>query len=192
MGAAAAVKVKLKRQDDAQVFEVELLAQNGQSDSSGARSIRLTIDGRELEASIVPMRDGCAVIELGDRHVRMAAAHRRAAILVAAGPFTAEFSIVEERAARRAGGLAAHELAAPMPGKVLKVLVAEGQRVEHGEALIVLEAMKMETTLYAESAAVVARICVAPGQMVDHGTRLIELSPPGSAATPPESPPQDD
>ncbi len=80
----------------------------------------------------------------------------------------------------------------PMLGKVLKVLVAEGQRVEHGEALIVLEAMKMETTLYAESAAVVARICVAPGQMVDHGTRLIELSPPGSAATPPESPPQDD
>ena len=39
-----------------------------------------------------------------------------------------------------------------MPGKVLKVLVAEGQTVEHGEPLIVLEAMKMETTLYAESA----------------------------------------
>jgi 3-methylcrotonyl-CoA carboxylase alpha subunit len=189
---AAAVKVKLKRQGDAQLFEIELLAQNEASDSEGARSVNLAIDGRKLEASIVPMPDGSAMVELEGRRVRVAAARRRAAILAAAGPFTAEFSIVEERAARRAGGLASHEVDAPMPGKVLKVLVGEGQGVAHGEALIVLEAMKMETTLYAESAAVVSRICVAAGQMVDHGTRLIELSPPRSAATPPESPPQDD
>ncbi len=185
------MKVKIKRQGDARVFDVELLAQNDESDSEDARSVRLTIDGRELEASIVPMRDGSAMIELGGRRVRMAAAKRRAAIFAAVGPFTAEFSVAEERASRRAGGLAAHELDAPMPGKVLKVLVAEGQAVEHGDALIVLEAMKMETTLYAESAAVVARICVAAGQMVDHGARLIELSPPSSAARPSESPPQD-
>ena len=190
------MKLKLKRQGDAQVFEVELLAQNDASDSDSARqqdrAVLLAIDGRKLEARIVPMPDGSAIVELEGRRVRVAAARRRAAILAAAGPFTAEFSIVEEREARRAGGLASHEVDAPMPGKVLKVLVAEGQAVEHGQALIVLEAMKMETTLYAESAAVVSRICVAAGQMVDHGTRLIELSPPSPSAIPPESPPQDD
>ncbi|MGB6564467.1 MAG: acetyl-CoA carboxylase biotin carboxyl carrier protein subunit, partial [Candidatus Binataceae bacterium] len=94
--------------------------------------------------------------------------------------------------AHRAGGLAAPEVDAPMPGKVLKVLVAEGQPVEHGDPLIVLEAMKMETTLYAESPAIVAKICVVAGQMVDHGARLIELSPVATPARPPESPPQDD
>jgi 3-methylcrotonyl-CoA carboxylase alpha subunit len=79
-----------------------------------------------------------------------------------------------------------------MPGKVLKVLVAEGQPVEHGDPLIVLEAMKMETTLYAESPAIVAKVCVEAGQMVDHGARLIELSPAATPARPPESPPLDD
>jgi biotin carboxyl carrier protein len=50
----------------------------------------------------------------------------------------------------------------------------------------------METTLYAESPAIVAKICVEAGQMVDHGARLIELSPVATPARPPESPPQDD
>jgi 3-methylcrotonyl-CoA carboxylase alpha subunit len=112
--------------------------------------------------------------------------------MVAAGPFAAEFAAVEGRAAHRAGGLAAPEVDAPMPGKVLKVLVTEGQAVEQGDPLIVLEAMKMETTLYAESAAIVKKICVVPGQMVDHGARLVELSPVATSARPPESPPQDD
>jgi biotin carboxyl carrier protein len=112
--------------------------------------------------------------------------------VAAAGPLAAEFIVVEGRTAHRVGGLAAPEVDAPMPGKVLKVLVAEGQAVEHGDPLIVLEAMKMETTLYAESPAIVAKICVVAGQMVDHGARLIELSPAAIPAKPPESPPQDD
>jgi biotin carboxyl carrier protein len=49
----------------------------------------------------------------------------------------------------------------------------------------------METTLYAESAAMVAKICVVDGQMVDHGARLIELSPVATSAKPPESPSRD-
>jgi 3-methylcrotonyl-CoA carboxylase alpha subunit len=99
--------------------------------------------------------------------------------------------MVEGRTAHRAGGLTAPEVDAPMPGKVLKVLVAEGQPVAPGDPLIVLEAMKMETTLYAESAAMVAKICVVDGQMVDHGARLIELSPVATSAKPPESPSRD-
>src|SRR5215472_1030651 len=186
--------MKLKRQGDGHEFEVEPIAQDGGANrgAEGARSVVIAIDGRRLAASIVPMPDGSAIIELEGRRVRVATARRRSAILAAAGPFAAEFSIVEERAARRAGGLASHEVDAPMPGKVLKVLVAEGQPVEHGQALVVLEAMKMETTLYAESPAIVAKICVEPGQMVDHGTRLIELSPASIPARPPGSPSQDD
>ncbi|MGH7913332.1 MAG: acetyl-CoA carboxylase biotin carboxyl carrier protein subunit, partial [Candidatus Binataceae bacterium] len=76
--------------------------------------------------------------------------------------------------------------------KVLKVLVAEGRRVEPGDPLIVLEAMKMEMTLYAESPAIVAKICVAEGQMVDHGARMIVLSPAAISARPLEAQSQDD
>src|SRR5262249_61452925 len=82
------------------------------------------------------------------------------------------------RGARRGGRGA--EVTAPMPGKVLRVLVEEGEPVVAGQPLVVLEAMKMETALAAESDAVVKRVLVAPGQMVDHGARLIELSPPAA------------
>jgi biotin carboxyl carrier protein len=186
--------VKLKRQGDAREFEVELLAQTKQdgADAGRARAVRIIIDGREIAASVASMPDGSAMVELGGCRVRVAGARLRSSIVVAAGPFAAEFAMVEGRTAHRAGGLASHEVDAPMPGKVLKVLVAEGQAVEHGDALIVLEAMKMETTLYAESPAIVAKICVEAGQMVDHGARLIELSPAATSARPPESPPQDD
>lgn len=186
--------MKLRRQGDAREFEVELFANNqaGKTEAGGARVVRISIDGREVAATVAAMADGSAMVEFDGRRVRITGARRRAAIVAAAGPCAAEFVIVEGRTAHRAGGLAAPEVDAPMPGKVLKVLVVEGQAVAHGDALIVLEAMKMETTLYAESPAIVAKICVAAGQMVDHGARLIELNPAPLPSRPPESPSQDD
>ena len=69
-----------------------------------------------------------------------------------------------------------------MPGKVLKVLVRDGDLVEAGQPLVVIEAMKMETTLAAESAAIVKQVRVEEGQTVDHGAVLIELSPPPASS----------
>lgn len=71
--------------------------------------------------------------------------------------------------------LAAPEILAPMPGKVLSVLVEEGQAVASGDGLIILEAMKMENRIVAEAPAIVRRVHVTDGQMVDGGALLIEL-----------------
>lgn len=71
--------------------------------------------------------------------------------------------------------LAAPEITAPMPGKVLSVLVEEGQEVATGDGLLILEAMKMENRIVAEAAAIVRRIHVVDGQMVDGGALLMEL-----------------
>ena len=65
-------------------------------------------------------------------------------------------------------------LVAPMPGKVLKVLVAVGQEVAVGAALVVLEAMKMEHTVRAIEAGVVSALHVAIGDQVD-GDRLLAV-----------------
>ncbi|RVU46967.1 hypothetical protein EA187_07480 [Lujinxingia sediminis] len=54
----------------------------------------------------------------------------------------------------------------PMTGVVLSVEVAAGQHVECGQALAVIEAMKMENTLYAAHAGVVCEVCVGPGETV--------------------------
>jgi biotin carboxyl carrier protein len=71
--------------------------------------------------------------------------------------------------------LATPEIIAPMPGKVLSVLVEEGQEVASGDGLLILEAMKMENRIVAEAPAVVRRVHVTDGQMVDGGALLIEL-----------------
>lgn len=67
------------------------------------------------------------------------------------------------------GGIGAGEVAAPMQGTILKVLVEPGQTVERGDAVVILEAMKMETTLAAGTAGVVNEISVAPGDTVAAG-----------------------
>jgi 3-methylcrotonyl-CoA carboxylase alpha subunit len=67
------------------------------------------------------------------------------------------------------------ELAAPMPGKVVAVLVHTGDRVEKGAPLLILEAMKMEHTIKAPGPGRVARICHQVGEQVGEGAELIEF-----------------
>ncbi len=64
---------------------------------------------------------------------------------------------------------------APMPGRIVRLLVAVGDRVEAGTPLVVIEAMKMENELRAGHAATIARILVLPGFTVEAGAKLVEL-----------------
>ena len=75
------------------------------------------------------------------------------------------------RAAGGGGGAAAGsgEVTVPMQGTIVKVLVEVGQEVEVGQAIVVLEAMKMENQISAEKAGTIKEIKVAPGDTVGHG-----------------------
>jgi acetyl/propionyl-CoA carboxylase alpha subunit len=64
---------------------------------------------------------------------------------------------------------------APMPGTVIRVLVAEGERVQPRQPLVVLEAMKMETPLVSPYAGIVRRLHVGEGDQVSGGAVVIEL-----------------
>jgi pyruvate carboxylase len=66
-------------------------------------------------------------------------------------------------------------VAAPMPGLVVSIAVHEGQKVEKGDTLLSLEAMKMETAVRAERAGTVTRIAVQPRQTVDMKDLLVVL-----------------
>ncbi|MFI5103355.1 MAG: acetyl/propionyl/methylcrotonyl-CoA carboxylase subunit alpha [Terriglobales bacterium] len=73
-------------------------------------------------------------------------------------------------------GAGRHQSAnSPMPGQVLRILVAQGQRVKPGEPLIVVEAMKMEQNIIATIEGVVAAILVKPGEIVAPGQMLVEI-----------------
>jgi methylmalonyl-CoA carboxyltransferase small subunit len=62
-----------------------------------------------------------------------------------------------------------------MPGSVIAVRVSEGDDVEAGQVLVVLEAMKMENNVPAPAAGRVARVLVSAGQQVQRGETLVEL-----------------
>jgi biotin carboxyl carrier protein len=67
------------------------------------------------------------------------------------------------------------DIVAPMPGRVVQVLVQVGDAVQRGQTLIILESMKMELEIAAPRDGVVKRIPVEPGAQVDKGMRLVEL-----------------
>lgn len=68
---------------------------------------------------------------------------------------------------------------APMPGRVIKVKVAEGSVVESGDGLVVVEAMKMEHEMRAAGKAFVKKVYVKEGEQVDAFQPLVELQPDG-------------
>jgi biotin carboxyl carrier protein len=175
--------MKLTRAGDSREIDVDVVARDGST-------IRVRIGDREIAAEFTPNTDGGAILAIDGKRYAVFGARRKDSFLVSVGPASFEFKPAEAAARRRARGLAAAEILAPMPGKVLKVLVRDGDLVEAGQALVVLEAMKMETTLAAESAALVKHVRVEEGQTVDHGAVLIELSPP-PASSAPESAPRD-
>ena len=77
------------------------------------------------------------------------------------------------------GGLEmAGGLTAPMPGRIVSVLVEPGESVREGQAVLVLEAMKMEHTLTAPADGTVEEVRFAPGDLVDEATELVVLAAP--------------
>lgn len=84
---------------------------------------------------------------------------------------------VEEKASRARRRHRDHSMSAPMPGVVLKILTAQGQRVTKGTPLLILEAMKMENVLAAEIAGTVSEVHVKPGDMVEPGKLLVLIVP---------------
>ncbi len=71
----------------------------------------------------------------------------------------------------------AQAIRAPMPGLIVRVEVDESDRVEPGQGLVIIEAMKMENELRAEAPARVERIHVSHGDAVEKGQLLIDLAP---------------
>ncbi|MEM1202049.1 MAG: biotin/lipoyl-containing protein [Acidobacteriota bacterium] len=62
-----------------------------------------------------------------------------------------------------------------MPGRVVEILVGEGDEVERGQGVVVLEAMKMKNEIHAETAGTVKRLFVSEGQNVEGGDPLFEI-----------------
>ena len=86
---------------------------------------------------------------------------------------------LSDRQARKGGVhlASAQDLTAPMPGKVLQVFVQNGDQVETGQPLLILEAMKMEHTIKAHQDGTVVGLNLNEGDQVDLGQVLLDIEP---------------
>ena len=119
-----------------------------------AKKFNITVNGSSYAVEVE---------EVGGSAAPVAAAPRAAAPAPAAAP------------AAKAAGAGEHAINAPMPGKILKVLVKEGQQVKAGENMMMLEAMKMQNEILADADATVKAVNVSEGQTVKAGDSLIIL-----------------
>jgi biotin carboxyl carrier protein len=145
--------------------------------------IEVAIDGEPVEVEL-GAADGALHVRVGHRVFDLWLTHSDETVgFVAAG--TRGQALVESERARlgataaRAGDAGGGFVTAPMPGRVVKVLVAEGDAVDAGAPVIVVEAMKMENELCAQAAGVVRAILAKPGDTVEGGAHLVELADPG-------------
>ena len=141
----------------------------------------VSVDGKQLEVEIVRDDGQRALVkvdgreyEVDARDVSVASLPARTASPVASAA-GAMRSAAPAAAPKPAGGGSDLELRAPMPGAVLQVIASVGQSVKSGEALIRLEAMKMENDIQCQRDGSVKEILVSAGDEVREGQVLLVL-----------------
>src|SRR5690606_5318665 len=126
------------------------LVAEGSMGSDG--TLEAVLDGRRVKAGIVRLGDELTILLPGRTH---------------------RLTLVDPRRAGDTDEAAGGQLTAPMPGKVVQVLVSEGAKVEKGQALMIIEAMKMEHTITAPARGVVAKLLFSAGDQVPESAVLL-------------------
>ena len=158
---------------DGRSYEVDLGPEGTLVDGAPARSDLAHVEGTALRSLILDGRShrilakraegGAWDLHLGGRRYRAEAVDERT-------------RAIREMTGATAGPVGPRPVCAPMPGMVVKIEVAVGDTVTPGQGVAIVEAMKMENELKAESAGVVTRIHVEPGQAVEKDQILIDLA----------------
>ncbi len=136
------------------ILEVDLMAVSGQPVYS------LIIGGKSYEAYVYPEEKDWQVLLRGRQYKAMVEDEREKRLKTAGG-------------ARAESG--EFHLKAPMPGLVVSIPVAEGQQVQKGQVLVILESMKMQNELKSPRDGTVHRIRVKPGESVEQRQTLLSV-----------------
>ena len=150
-----ALRVEVRGKDGRYVVLLDGAPLEVDLQDTGSHFVSLLVGGRSYEAGLEKRPGGYTVV-LADDVV---------SVDLAEGAKSSSAPV------RKAAGLA--RVTAPMPGKLVRVLVAAGQGVAAGEGLVVVEAMKMENELRSPKAGTVKEVPVREGQAVEAGTLLV-------------------
>lgn len=153
------------------------LALDVEADGS-ENSYSVTLGDESFTAQALFLPDGQISLLLGDEHFLVCPTS--AGAQVRGAHVDAEVLDLREMALRRAraqseGEEGPSDVTAPMTGRVARVLVAEGQTVEAGEGLVVIEAMKMENELRAPKTGIVSALSCRPEALVELGALVCRV-----------------
>jgi len=126
------------------------------------KKLRITVEGKTYEV-LVEMQDG----------VQTSAAPRAVAAAPVAAAVAAPAPVAPKPAAPVAGG---NSVASPLAAVVVSIDVKEGQQVNEGDKLITLEAMKMNTFVFAPRAGTIGKIYATAGQSIQEGEALVDFA----------------
>ena len=155
-------RVEARRSDTGWVVSIDGRDVEVDATLPQAGVVHLVQDGVSRAARVTPTGEGYDVVVDGARYEVGVVDERRKALAAITGE----------------GGAGRGEIiSTSMPGKVVAILVAEGDVVEKGQGVVVIEAMKMENELRAKGPGVIASIPVAVGEAVEGGAELITIAP---------------
>jgi len=144
---------------------------------------RVTVDGRELAVESVRLDNGTAELLLDGRPLVAGITEDSGGcrLQINGREITAEVWDERREAIQKLAGAAARkkgsagELHAPMPGLVVKLEVSVGDRVQRGQGVVIVEAMKMENEIAAPTGGVVRLIKVSAGRAVEKGELMMVI-----------------
>ena len=146
-----------------------------------APRVSVSSASRQLEADAVEVSPGLYSILIGGRSYQVYVAERGAALFARVGHHEFIVELADPRAWRRGRGSTleaegSQEIIAPMPGKIVRVLVAQGTKVEAGQGILVIEAMKMQNELRSPKSGTLEKLLVTEGQAVNSGDVLAVIA----------------
>ncbi len=141
------------------------------------KQYKFVINGLQYEVDIKEYADSVAELEVNGTPFRVEVTHQPATTKTprAKRPAMKSQAAAQQPAAAPAGGGPVIQIASPLPGTVLQILVKVGDTVKKGDKLLVMEAMKMENNIQAEGEGVVKSIKVTVGENVLQGAILLEI-----------------
>jgi 3-methylcrotonyl-CoA carboxylase alpha subunit len=150
----------------------------------GAGGWLMQLGDREVVASGERLEEGLLAIDLDGVRQRVRVLEHGPEMLIVVDGDRWRLVELDPLAARAGADPAAGRLTAPMPGRVIRLLVETGGRVRRGAPLLIIEAMKMEHTITAPADGIVAKVGCSVGDLVEEGATLIAMAPPEEDRSP--------
>jgi 3-methylcrotonyl-CoA carboxylase alpha subunit len=138
-------------------------------------ALRLQIGDASWPFGVCAIGNGRHDVTLGEQRLQLAVYVHGEQVAVFAPGGRADVRDVDDIAHAGEGASSAGQLTAPMPGKLIAYMAKPGDKVARGQALAVIEAMKMEHTIHAPRDGVVRECLYAPGDQVGEGSELLRL-----------------